>query len=141
MKNNPILRIITKVLIPPILILALYIQFHGDFGPGGGFQAGAIFATGIILYSMVFGMEKGRRIIPHKVLMWLSSGGLFLFTLVGVITMLLGGAFLEYNSLPFDHKTAQVVGIVTVEFGVGLTVTAVVLLVFFGFADFRKKLP
>ncbi len=49
MEHHHILRTITKLLIPIILLFALYVQFHGDFGPGGGFQAGVIFGSGIIL--------------------------------------------------------------------------------------------
>ena len=56
-----ILRIVTKILVPFILLFALYVQFHGDYGPGGGFQAGVIFAAAIILYSMLFGMSTARN--------------------------------------------------------------------------------
>ena len=56
MKQQTILRIVSKLLIPYILLFALYVQFHGDFGPGGGFQAGVIFAAGFILYALVFGV-------------------------------------------------------------------------------------
>ncbi|MBT4987281.1 MAG: cation:proton antiporter, partial [Proteobacteria bacterium] len=39
MNDNPVLRIVAKIIIPMILLFALYVQFHGDYGPGGGFQA------------------------------------------------------------------------------------------------------
>ena len=39
LSSDPPLRVVTKVLIGPILLFALYVQFHGDYGPGGGFQA------------------------------------------------------------------------------------------------------
>ena len=48
MKRYPIPRLATKALLPPILLFALYVQFHGDYGPGGGFQAGVIFGAGFI---------------------------------------------------------------------------------------------
>ena len=63
MRHHLVLRVVTKMLIPPILLFALYVQFHGDFGPGGGFQAGVIFAAGFILYSLVFGLEPARRTV------------------------------------------------------------------------------
>ena len=56
MHNNPISRISTKILFAPIILFGLYVQFHGDFGPGGGFQAGVIVASAFILYSLVFGI-------------------------------------------------------------------------------------
>ena len=61
MHNNPILRISTKILFAPIILFGLYVQFHGDFGPGGGFQAGVIVASAFILYSLVFGIEAGKN--------------------------------------------------------------------------------
>ena len=47
--DNLILRVCTKVLFTPIILFGLYVQFHGDFGPGGGFQAGVIVAAAFIL--------------------------------------------------------------------------------------------
>ena len=46
MKDDIILRVIAKIFMPFMLIFALYVQFHGDFGPGGVFQAGVIAAAG-----------------------------------------------------------------------------------------------
>ena len=43
-QENPILRVSAKILFTPIILFGLYVQFHGDFGPGGGFQAGVIIA-------------------------------------------------------------------------------------------------
>ena len=62
MTRHSILRITAKFMIPYILLFALYVQFHGDFGPGGGFQAGVIFASGFILYGLIFGIENARRV-------------------------------------------------------------------------------
>ena len=55
MDSYLVLRVVAKLLMPFILIYGLYVQFHGDFGPGGGFQAGVIFAAGFILYALIFG--------------------------------------------------------------------------------------
>ena len=66
MHNNPILRISTKILFAPIILFGLYVQFHGDFGPGGGFQAGVIVASAFILYSLVFGIEAGKKLFPSN---------------------------------------------------------------------------
>ena len=49
MKLDLILRVTTKLILPFMLLFALYVQFHGDYGPGGGFQAGVIAAGMIIL--------------------------------------------------------------------------------------------
>ena len=64
MDNFPIIRVITKLLMPYILLFAFYVQFHGDFGPGGGFQAGVILAAGLILYGLVFGLPALHKVAP-----------------------------------------------------------------------------
>ena len=58
MTRNPVLQVISKIMIPVILLFASYVQFHGDFGPGGGFQAGVLFAAAFILFGVVFGIES-----------------------------------------------------------------------------------
>lgn len=67
MYNNPILRICTKVLFAPIILFGLYVQFHGDYGPGGGFQAGVIIASAFILHSLVFGLEESKKTFSSKI--------------------------------------------------------------------------
>ena len=63
MKDNTVLRVVTKIIVPVILVFALYVQFHGDYGPGGGFQAGVIFAAGFILYALIFDIDTARTMI------------------------------------------------------------------------------
>ena len=87
------------MLMPFILLFALYVLFHGDYGPGGGFQAGVIFAPGFVLYGLVFGLDKAQRVVPRAALWVLIPLGLLLYVGVGVATMLLGGAFLDYDVL------------------------------------------
>lgn len=134
MSDNPILRIAVKILIPLILLFALYVQFHGDFGPGGGFQAGVIFAAGVIVYGLVFGIDQARRVAPLRWLRGLASAGVLLYGTVGVVNLLLGGNFLEYGVLADDPVHGQHYGILLIELGVGITVASVILVVFLSFA-------
>ena len=134
MIDNPVLRIIAKIIIPMILLFALYVQFHSDFGPGGGFQAGVIFAAGFILYGLVFGTEALRSAVPPGALRLLTAFGLLLFAGVGAITMLAGSDYLAYNALAQDPVAGQHLGILIVEFGVGVTVSAVMITIFLAFA-------
>ena len=134
MKHNLILTIIAKILIPVILLYALYVQFHGDFGPGGGFQAGVIFSAGFILYALVFGLKTAERVMPQGVLRILASLGLLVYAGTGVFTLLGGGRFLDYNMLATDPLTGQHIGILVIELGVGITVSSVMLIIFFAFA-------
>ncbi len=134
MRDNVILRVIAKLLIPFILIFALYVQFHGDFGPGGGFQAGVIFAAGLILYALIFGIDNARRVAPAVVLSAAMALGVLIFAGVGVLTLLLGGNYLDYGVLAGDFVAGQHLGILLVEIGVGVTVAAVMTAIFFAFA-------
>lgn len=130
-----ILRVVTKILIPFILLFALYVQFHGDYGPGGGFQAGVIFAAAIILYSMLFGMSTARRVISQPLIQLLSAIGVLVYGSVGVVSILNGGNFLDYNLLSDDPVAGQHLGILLVELGIGCTVTSVMVIIFFNFAS------
>ena len=105
MKTFPVIRVVSKLVIPYILLFGFYVQFHGDFGPGGGFQAGVIIATGLILYGLVFGLPAVKRVAPPKIVEKLVAAGLLLYGGTGVLTMLLGGNFLDYDVL--DFKTIE----------------------------------
>jgi len=132
-------RIVGRLLIPFIFLFGLYVQFHGDYGPGGGFQAGAIIASAVILYALLEGEAQALRAVPMSVLKWLVAGGALLYGAVGVAGMLMGGNFLDYSVLASDPITGQHIGIILIELGVGITVTGVLLCVFHAFAA-RGKL-
>ena len=141
MRAVTILRVVTKLLIPYILLFALYVQFHGDFGPGGGFQAGVIFAAGIILYSLVFGLRSALGVAPPAVLESLFALGVLIYAGTGIATMLMGGNFLDYNALNHHHPAhGQHWGLLVIEFGVGVAVASGMLLIFFAFAG-RERVP
>ena len=139
MKHHRILRVVATLLIPAILLFALYVQFHGDFGPGGGFQAGVIFAAGIILYGLIFGVEQATKVVSPRAVEILIAAGLLLFAGVGVAGLLLGGNYLDYNVLAQDPVHGQHYGILLIELGVGVTVAAVMISVFFSFAGRGRR--
>ena len=139
MDDRVILRVGTKILSPFILLFALYVQFHGDFGPGGGFQAGVIFAAGIILYALIYGLDRTQRLLPLGVVRIFISVGLLLYAGVGVVSLLLGGNYLDYNVLAEDPVAGQHLGILLIELGVGITVAAVMIAIFYTFAARRSS--
>jgi multicomponent Na+:H+ antiporter subunit B len=128
--DQVVLKVVVKLLIPLILLYALYVQFHGDFGAGGGFQAGVIFATGLILYDMVFGGAVARGVIPASWLPRLAALGVLIYGGVGLISMLAGKPFLDYSALSTDPVRGQHLGVLLVELGVGITVFSIVLSIF-----------
>ena len=84
MREKVVLRVVAQSLIPFILLFALYVQFHGDYGPGGGFQAGVIFAAGLILYGLIFGVNAARRVAPPLTMETLAALGVLLYAGTGV---------------------------------------------------------
>ena len=135
MEHHLILRVVVKFIIPFIMLFALYVQFHGDYGPGGGFQAGVIFASAFILHGLVFGLDKTRQVAPPTLIRITAALGVLLYASVGIASLLLGGDFLEYNVLAHDPVHGQHLGILIIEFGVGLTVASVMILFFYVFAN------
>ncbi|MFC3149930.1 DUF4040 domain-containing protein [Litoribrevibacter euphylliae] len=134
-KAHRVLRNVAKLIIPLVILFALYVQFHGDFGPGGGFQAGVIAAAAFILYALVFGLPHSYAVIGPKFLQVLAPLGVLLYASVGLYSMLNGGHFLDYNKLATDPVAGQHYGIIIIELGVGITVFAVMLSLFYAFAS------
>ena len=138
MVEKTVLRVITKLVVPVIILNAFYVQFHGDFGPGGGFQAGVIFAAAFIVYGLIFGSGMARRVIPAAATRIMLSLGVLLFGGTGIAALLMGGEFLNYSVLAADPMRGQHWGIFAVELGVGLTVAGAMISIFFTFAGHVK---
>jgi len=135
MRHHLILRVITKLLAPPIILFALYVQFHGDYSPGGGFQAGVIFAAAIILFGIVFGLRKVKRVLPPWLVIRLAAFGVLLYGGTGVVSLFVGKAFLDYSALASYPKAGQHYGIIAVELGVGIAVATVMVAIYYAFAS------
>lgn len=135
MRHKIILRVIATSVTPFILLFGLYVQFHGEYGPGGGFQAGVIFAAGFILYGLIFGIEALEKVAPWWVVERGAALGLLLYGIVGVAAMLMNGNYLDYRVFdPVDPQHGLHLGILLVEIGVGLTVTMAMLAIYYAFA-------
>ena len=135
MNRHLVLRVISKMLIGPIILFAFYVQFHGDFGPGGGFQAGVIAAAGMVFYALIHGVSTARRVLPDSIVETMMALGVLLYAGVGVAGLLLGGNFLDYFVLDNDPVHGQHRGIFWVEVGVAITVCGVMLKIFYMFAS------
>lgn len=135
LREHLVLRVVAKLLIPVILIFALYVQFHGDFGPGGGFQAGVIVGAAFILYTLVFGVDAAFLLLSPALLRIFVASGVLIYAMTGVVTMLKGGEFLNYNVLSQDPLHGQHYGILIIELGVGITVFSVLVTIFYAFVS------
>ena len=131
-------RFTAKLLIPFILLFAAYVQFHGDFSPGGGFQAGVIAAAAVIFYALIFGLPAARRLMPDGIVETMIALGVLIYAGVGFAGIVLGGNYLDYFVLGADPVSGQHRGIFWVEVGVAITVCGVMLKVYYVFAGRRR---
>ena len=105
---------------------------------GGGFQAGVIFASGVILYALLHGIKKAEKVISLTLAKTLAAIGLLLYAGTGLLGIFLGGNYLDYNVLAHDPTHGQHWGIFFIELGVGITVATVMISIFYAFAKFKK---
>ena len=135
MRDNMILRVVSRLFIPFIILFAFYVQFHGDFGPGGGFQAGVIFAAGFVLYGLIFGLSDAKKVATPRVVEFCMAFGLILYVGTGFVCYFLERNFLDYDALTPAHPMhGQHWGIIAVEAGVGITVASTILMIYYMFA-------
>lgn len=134
MRLDVILRVISKLFIPFILLFAIYVLFHGHYSPGGGFQAGAIAAAAVILYAIIFGIDECKRVVPMASVELMISFGVLIFAGIGAWSFVEGYNYLDYTPLLEDPVEAQYWGILAVEAGVMITVTGALVAIFYAFA-------
>ena len=134
---NPhiILRVVGKFLIPLIAVFAFYVHFHGEYSPGGGFQAGVIFASSVILYALLFGLDAAKAAVPPALVRVMMSVGVLTYGGTGVVTWALGANFLGYDVLgPTDYQ-GQIWGVISIELGVLFTVASVMIAIYYSFGS------
>jgi multicomponent Na+:H+ antiporter subunit B len=135
MSLDLVLRIGTKLILPFILLFAFYIQFHGDYGPGGGFQAGVIAAGTVILVAITFGLETAHRVAPYWMVDLMVPLGMLIFAGTGVAGLVLGYNYLEYTGFARNPAHGHEYGILMVEFGVLVTVSGTIVALFYAFVE------
>jgi multicomponent Na+:H+ antiporter subunit B len=142
MNQHLILRVVAKILIPLIALFAFYVQFHGDYGPGGGFQAGVILAAAVILYALIFGLDAAKSAVPPSSVRVGMTLGVLLYGGTGIATWLLGANFLDYTIFAPEstHSAGQHYGILAVELGVLCTVASVMVGIFYAFGSRQPEI-
>ena len=128
--KNEILISISRFMFPFIVALGFYVQINGNNAPGGGFQSGVIIASAFILFCLVFGSNHAEKIISKRQLKFLSVVGVFLYGLTGLVSVFMGGDFLNYTLLQNKFFDKQTLGIAAIEWGVGITVFSVFSLIY-----------
>jgi len=133
LKAYPIIKNITAFIVPYIILYSLYIQLNGESSPGGGFQAGVIFASSLIAYDLVFGNQKLNCYFSVNTLAIIAVLGIMIYGFIGTISLFFNDNYLNYYSLTNfvgDKLAAQHIAIFIVEIGIGLTVAAVMYLIY-----------
>lgn len=141
MRLDVVLRVASKLFLPFILTFALYVQFHGDYGPGGGFQAGVVAAAAVILYAIIFGVSEAQRAAPPVIAEAMVPIGVLIFAGVGVASLFTGSNYLDYSHLAHDQVHGQEWGVFLVEIGVLVTVTGTMITIFYIFATRGHRKP
>ena len=103
--NDIIIKNITRIIIPFAQVYGIFVILNGHISPGGGFAGGAIIGTSLILYTLVFGREKGKKKFSHKASEIAESGGILLFVIVGLIGLVLADRFLTNLDAGFFEGT------------------------------------
>ena len=124
-----VLDVSSRLIIPFSMVYAIYVLVFGEYGPGGGFQAGAVLALGIVLARLVKG--KGAKFnIKGTTAISFAGLGAFLYCLTGWLSLGDGGLFLEYGKLPFrflSYEALHALGILLIEIGVTICVMMTII--------------
>jgi len=128
-------RVATKLTVPFIVIFALYVQFHGEYRPGGGFQAGVIVAAAVILVSITFGQKVARKIAPKGMVERMIPLGVLIYAGTGIVSLFNGANYLDYSVLAHESVHGHELGIIIVEIGVLVTVAGTMIALFYAFIE------
>ncbi len=91
LRSSSLLRTGAKILFPLVLLLGIYVFVHGHLTPGGGFQGGAIIATGFLLMLITY----KRFNTNHNIMLWLESLAGLAFVAIGLYGLFVYGSFLQ----------------------------------------------
>ncbi len=94
-KNDVILQLAARVLIPVIFMFGFYIILNGHLSPGGGFSGGAVMGAGLMLYLNAFGFEKTERFFTYNTFKWVSFVSLFTYCGLKTYSFFMGANHLE----------------------------------------------
>ena len=135
--DSVIVHTLTRVITPIIQLFAWYVLIHGHDSPGGGFQAGTLFAASVILPIIAFGIQGSQTVLERRAII-LGGIGVLLFAGIGLIPLILGGEFLNYGELPIPGMEASARrhwGILGIEIGVTIAVAATAVSIYYSLRE------
>lgn len=125
-----ILNVAFRMMVPFTMVYGVYVLCLGEFSPGGGFQAGALLAVGVVLSRLILGFDTEFNILGRTSIV-MAGVGTFLYAFTGWLTIF-GGAdyFLNYNYMPIKLEPAHemhALGIFIIEIGVAMCVMMTII--------------
>ena len=135
--DSVIVHTLARVFTPIIQLFALYVLIHGHDSPGGGFQAGTLFAASVILPILAFGIQDSLSVLERRAIIF-GAIGILLFAGIGLLPLILGGEFLKYGKLPIPGIEASARrhwGILGIEIGVTMAVAATAVSIFYSLSE------
>lgn len=131
--ESPIVHVACRAISPVIMLIGLYVFFHGHYSPGGGFQGGTLVATSLLLLRLSLGVHQSQAVMPSWLTLRLSATGVLIFAGAGLVAVLAGGKFLDYHALPIPGLSPEYLryyGILFIELGVTITVTSTLVAIY-----------
>jgi multicomponent Na+:H+ antiporter subunit B len=127
-----IVRTTSRLLFPFIFLFGIYIVLHGHLTPGGGFPGGVIIAASVLMLILAYGIERVQQrvsILQAEMLDIIGSGTI---AVIGILGIVLSAYFLQ-NVFPLGDlgKLFSAGDLAPLYIGVGLKVTASILLIFY----------
>ena len=140
--SSSILQTATRLLMPLLLLFALFLLFRGHNAPGGGFVAGLVVAAAFVLHAMAYGVAASRRalLVPPPVLL---PVGLSVALISGVPAVVLGQPFMTglWTTVGAGPAHLALGTPLVFDIGVFLAVIGVVLTIVFTLADVTVSEP
>lgn len=137
--HDLIIKTTARFITPFLQIFALYVIAHGHHSPGGGFQGGVILGAAIIMYAISYDLRRSIQRIGERETALLGSAGVLIYAGTGALCMVLGADFLNYGALAgllrVDPIMARSHGMLIVEVGVGIAVSAVMVWIYYNLSS------
>jgi multicomponent Na+:H+ antiporter subunit A len=94
MTPSTILRVVSRAILPTIVVFSLFLLLSGHNAPGGGFIGGLVAGAGLVLLWANGGAAEVRASLPVRPVMLLGAG-LLVAQATAAAGWLLGGQVLE----------------------------------------------
>jgi multicomponent Na+:H+ antiporter subunit B len=88
-----------RLLVPLFMLLGVYIFVNGHLTPGGGFQGGAVIASGVLLILLADPVKQ----FSHRLICIVESLTGFFYVSIGALGLFLAGGFLDNRILPLGE--------------------------------------